>query len=368
MRETDQKIIDAVIRKAKQQCPESLALIGIYGSVCTGDEHEKSDLDLLILINDEKGRQLADGFILDDEQIGYDLYCTSWEMLESEAECRHAHISKLMDSKIVYAADEMVMDRLSQLREGAAKILNSEMRYEKVSEIQEQIRKVYADAMIVKSIGELRAYAAYMISLSLDATMLWNGRYFKKGIKRTFEELEGICLPDDFKENIEKIVFAQDMSELSQVLTDLFRSIINDTLSDEVLPSRRDMYDVMPFGYTKQDREKAQPSKEALSGTYEEMFSNWKNKMWEAARRGDAFSSFMNLASFHFMLMEIAGEVEISEIKVMDDFRADQLEHNAKIFDSALQKYQKEYERIGLKIRCFPNVDSFVRDYSTELT
>lgn len=342
MRETNQKIIDAVIRKAEQKCPESLDLIGIYGSVCTGDEHEKSDLDLLILIHDEKGRQLSDGFILDDEQIGYDIYCTSWQMLESEAECGHAHISKLMDSKIVYAANELVMDRLSQLREKAAKILNSEKRYEKVSEIQEQIRKVYADAMIVDSIGELRAYAAHMISLSLDVVMLWNGKYFKKGIKRTFEELEGICLPDNFKENIEKIIFAQDMSELSHVLTDLLRSIIS---------------------YTKQSREKAQPSKEALSGTYEEMFSNWKNKMWEAAQRRDTFSSFMNLASFHFMLMEIASEVEIPEIKIMDDFRADQLEHNARIFDSALKQYQNEYEKIGLEIRHFLDVDSFVRDY-----
>ena len=47
-----QKIIGAIIRKAEQVCPDSLALIGIYGSVATGDTHEKSDLDLLILIND----------------------------------------------------------------------------------------------------------------------------------------------------------------------------------------------------------------------------------------------------------------------------------------------------------------------------
>ena len=42
-------------------CPDSLALIGVYGSVATGDEHEKSDLDLMILINDENGCVLAEG-------------------------------------------------------------------------------------------------------------------------------------------------------------------------------------------------------------------------------------------------------------------------------------------------------------------
>ena len=56
----------------------------MYGSVAAGDEYEKSDLDLIILINDEKGQVLADGFILDDVDIGYDIYCTGWDMLEKE--------------------------------------------------------------------------------------------------------------------------------------------------------------------------------------------------------------------------------------------------------------------------------------------
>ena len=56
----------------------------------------RSDLDLLILINDDAGWQLDQGFILDDTMIGYDIYCTSWEMLAEEAECRHAHLAKLM--------------------------------------------------------------------------------------------------------------------------------------------------------------------------------------------------------------------------------------------------------------------------------
>ena len=33
---TNRKIIDAIIRKAEIVCPDSLALIGIYGSCATG--------------------------------------------------------------------------------------------------------------------------------------------------------------------------------------------------------------------------------------------------------------------------------------------------------------------------------------------
>ena len=119
MLERNQKIIDAIIDKATREYPGILAMVGIYGSFLTGDIHEKSDLDLLILINDPKGYELARTVILDDENIGHDLYCTSWEALEHDAAFRHPHIAKLMDSKIVYCADECHRTRLDALRKQA---------------------------------------------------------------------------------------------------------------------------------------------------------------------------------------------------------------------------------------------------------
>ena len=55
----NRKIIDAIIRKEQAVCPGAVALIGIYGSFQTGDVHPLSDLDLLILINDDRGWQLG---------------------------------------------------------------------------------------------------------------------------------------------------------------------------------------------------------------------------------------------------------------------------------------------------------------------
>ena len=60
------RIIKAILEKEKAVCPGSVALIGIYGSFQTGDIHPLSDLDLLILINDERGWQLGTVFIQDD--------------------------------------------------------------------------------------------------------------------------------------------------------------------------------------------------------------------------------------------------------------------------------------------------------------
>lgn len=121
----NQKIINAVIKKAGKVCPESLALIGICGSFATGDFYEKSDLDLLILINDDKGWQLGSTFIQDDLGVGHDIYCTTWEDLQKAALYSDPNIAKLMDSQIVYCSDEKYMKELEMLRKKRQKFCKS---------------------------------------------------------------------------------------------------------------------------------------------------------------------------------------------------------------------------------------------------
>ena len=143
-------IMDAIIRKADAVCPDSLALIGLYGSAATGDLHEKSDLDLLILIKDDNGWQLGKGFILDDSGIGYDIYCTNWGMLEGEASCEHAHLTKLMDSTIVYVRDEDALQKLMEMRAQAAQLLASDARFEKAQALMEDAKRRLPIASSVK--------------------------------------------------------------------------------------------------------------------------------------------------------------------------------------------------------------------------
>ena len=95
----NQRIIDAVLKKEKALCPGAIALIGIYGSFQTGDVHPLSDLDLLILINDERGWQLGAAFIQEDLGVGHDIYCTDWEGLRRAADSEDPNIAKPMDAR-----------------------------------------------------------------------------------------------------------------------------------------------------------------------------------------------------------------------------------------------------------------------------
>ena len=342
MNEINQKIIDAIIRKSEAVCPDSLALIGLYGSVATGDIHEKSDLDLMIVINDEHGWRLADAFILNDVGIGYDIYCTSWNMLEEDAKCNHAHLSKLLDSPLVCIKEQSAVQRLEGLRKKAFDLLASNERYQKAQAAYENAKNRYADCFLSDSISKIRTDAGAVIHSLMDAVMLYHGKYFRYGVKRAFEELKALDLSFNMEEKIMNIIRAETNAEIRTGLTDLMRNI----------------QDLLLF-----PQEKAEPDPSNLAGTYEEIFSNWANKIQEASDRQDVFSSFMNMVSFQSMMDEIAKNVAVNECDVMSGFDSHDVEHNWTIFENALNGYLDEYRKAGISPRCYENVNEFIDHY-----
>ena len=347
MNEMNEKVIDAIIKQAEALCPDSLALIGVYGSVITGDEYEKSDLDLMILINDEKGQVLADGFIIDDADIGYDLYCTNWDMLENDAQCGHAHLSKLFDTVIVYCKDKSALKRLDEIRRKAAELLASDQRYEKADQAYGDAKKMLAEAYLAQSLSKARSCAGAAIEFIENAVMLYNGQYFRKGTKRALDELKQLVLSFDLETRILAVIQAETVEKIRAELTEVF------VLADE---------------YLQVPKKKVLPSAENLRGTYEEMYSNWKNKMTEAAGGDDVYSSFMNLLSLQWMFYEIAEYITVDGFEIMDKFSPKNLEGNVDVFDQALNKYHAEYEKVGICPRHFESMTEFIESCSREIS
>ena len=326
-----QPIIDAIAEKAQRECPGSLALIGVYGSCLTGDTHEKSDLDLLILIHDEKGYCLATTFIESEAGIGHDLYCTTWQALEADAQFRHPHISKLMESNILYCADEASMVRLESLRQKARE---TDPRGA-ATETLDEARKSFARVMTADSLGQARYHAGYTIHHIADAIALLNGRYFRMGVRRIFEELEAMPLcPSDMRGLVNEILAATDIQQMQDKLTSLLRA------AEALFPAIP--VDAKPF-----------------PGTYEEMFSNWRNKMYLAAETDDRFLSFDSLCALNGMLLELGYDWNLPE-----RFDPADLQTNARLFDETLKKYLKEYEKADITPAIYPTLEDFLSVYS----
>ena len=341
MKNVNQKIIDAVIAKAEKLCPDSLALIGVYGSVATKDEYEKSDLDLLILIQDDNGWKLGTGFILENSGIGYDIYCTNWDGLRYDAECHHAKLSKLMDSEIVYVKEQEAYDELCRLRERTEKFLKSEERFERVKELMDKAKVSYANALLNEGLGQVRLDAFDGILNLMDALMLYHGTYFKCGVKRAFEELGRLPIEEDFLNKIKQIAESKEISEIRSLLKSILAYV-------EI--------------YVRREKQKEEPS-DGIAGTYEEMYSNWRNKVEEAAVNGDVFSAFANMCSFNYMCQDISNDVNIGKYSIMEEYNPDNLVDNVRNYDECLARYEEVYKAAGIAVKRFADVDAFVADY-----
>ncbi|MBQ8591379.1 MAG: nucleotidyltransferase domain-containing protein [Lachnospiraceae bacterium] len=351
LEERNKKIIDAIVKKAEKVCPGSLALIGVYGSFMTGDIYEKSDLDLLILINDDNGWQLGCTFIQDDLMVGHDLYCTDWKSLQQDACYEHPNISKLMDAKIVYCADEIYVKRLQELRENVVAILDApftKQDFDKSVVHLKNAEHFYTEAMISGVPSEVWTQAANVICNLQNAVAMLNKKYFHYGVKRTYEELEAMHYkPQKFCELIEAVISAESLENIKRRLTVLIK---------ETKPVFANVE--MQFATPK-----SPASADNLRGTYEEMYSNWRNKMYYAAEKENKYLAFMSMNSFQTMLSEIAQNIEIESYNVLDGYNSSDLLKTSKVYDMVLEAYRNEYTKVGMSEKHYADIDAFVEDY-----
>ena len=347
----NQKIIDAMLKKEKALCPGAIALIGIYGSFQTGDIHPLSDLDLLILINDERGWQLGAAFIQEDLGVGHDIYCTDWESLRRDAAYEDPNIAKLMDARIVYCADEKYRSELEALRGQVRQKMAepfSEADYLKAEGILKDALHCFALAMIGDDLMEIRKHAGGVLYFAENAVAMLNKRYFRKGVRRRYEELNAMTKrPEKLCEMIEDILSAGTVPVLKERLTLLVKEL---TACFE-----RERQTVRP--------EKKPADGESLHGTYEEMFSNWHGKMRAAAETGDRHLAFMSLVSLDEMLSDIRNGVDIGPLDAVSVYDPEDLERTAEGFDAVLRAYLREYSRAGMKAAVYQDIDAFLAAY-----
>lgn len=347
LEERNERIINAIIKKAKTICPESIAFIGIYGSFYSGDIHEKSDLDLCIVINDDDGWKISKCFILED--VAFDIYCTSWSSLEYMSEYKDPYIAKLLDLNIVYVNDEKYLDRYKKLREKALDKLNGEFSSEdneKAEGFVNDALKEYANVMIGSEYSECRYKAAEMLYYIEQAIYMYNKKYILRGVKRIPEELAMMKkLPIEFNELYNKLVKVESCEEIKNIATKLMKSV-------------KEFSKDMKLKVT----EKKAIEADNIKGSYEEIYSNWKNKMYYAAEKNDTYLSLMTAASCQSFYDDMYNEYDIEKVDIMKNLNTN-LKEAAVVFDKAMEKYKRNYNKVGLTVNKYKDLDEFEENY-----
>jgi len=348
LKNRNDRIIAAIIKKAGIVCPDSLALIGIAGSFHSGDIHERSDLDLCIVINDEDGWKIASCFIMDE--VGHDIYCTRWNKLETMSQYLDPHVTKLLELDIVYCAGDAYLERYMTLRKKVQERLNSPFSLEDAKNVQchlENAMKEYASTMLSDNASEARYSSAKML-VSIEYMMyLANRSYIKRGIRRIPEEIKAMKnLPKNFLQNYYKLITARTVEEIKSCSTKLMN--ISRTFASELIGRVKAKKDITP---------------ESIEGTYEEIVSNWRNKMYLAAHTDDAYLALMTLAGCQEFYDELATEYNIDRVRLFEGFQIDDLSRSAELFDAAMEHYRCLYTQVGETVRSYPSIEAFEKAY-----
>ena len=341
------KLIKAVIQKAQACCPEYIDLIGITGSFNTGDIHEKSDLDLLIVVNDVTATQtIATCFILED--VGFDFYCSEWSRFENMANFTDPHIAKLMDLKIVYSRNDKVLERYKTLKNLCKDNLTK--HNENATKAQKYLELALAEhskIILSDDIGVGRFHTFLMIKNLEYSLYLLNNLYIKKGIKHIPEELSSFPLiPNNFL-NIYKNVFTSislvDLSERSTVLIKICRDFVKEKVA-----------------YLQRHEALANGD---LEGTYEEIYSNWLNKMNRAAKDHDIHTAFMTMASCQEFYLEESKKYNLPLIQILQEFDPTDLDKTVLSFKNGMDAWKNICVRNEVKIKKYDSIENFKSEY-----
>ena len=342
------QIMNAIISKMKRDCPGCVDLIGISGSFYTGDIHEKSDLDLLIIINDDKANIISSCFILDG--VGFDIYCSKWDRLEHMAEFKDPYSGKLIDLKIVYTLDKKVEERYYQLQSKLMDKLNSPLSKLDIEKAKDYLRKAECEYINVMTNDDM-ALCRYSSALFLNhlefSLYMLNKKFVKHGIKRIPQEIENMhILPEKFLKLHNNIVCAESVSNIKTSCTEILK-IMKKCFKD----------------FEDNGKERKEITADDLVGTYEEIYSNWYSKMFHSIEINSPYLSFQTLSSCQNFYNMMSENFSIDNINIIDKFSHSDLNAATDYFSKGMEEYLKLYKKHNVNVKNYQTIENFEKDY-----
>ena len=102
-----------------------------------------------------------------------------------------------------------------------------------------------------------------------------------------------------------------------------------------------------------------------LFGTYEEIYSNWKNKMMHAVTINSRYLSFVTMNSCQEFYDEMANMFDIPKIELMSNYNPDDLSYNVTLFNNCMEQWLNLYRMYGVEVNYFDNLKELENLYKT---
>lgn len=343
------KLINMVVERIKRDFTDDIAIVGLYGSFATNDFYEKSDLDLVIINNTDKGWEISRSFILGD--VGYDIYCTPWDTrIKDEAQLESDMVSSLINLKLLYVAKPEYEKRLAEYQEQARALLSKPIGRECLERAQKRIDKAkqsYADMLLSVSLSDIRFASGSVLYSLINAIVHMNNSYLMFGVKRCLQELNTYkYLPDNFEEQFLDVIKAKTPEEISHA-------------TGRILKNTLKLYDELCSRFL----EKTVPSFENLAGSYEEFWSNYYNKIVHSVAQGDISAAFHAALGAQGYINEMPEVCGLPKIELIKDFDPENLSALKAAMDHVVKVYEEEYKKHGRKIERYDTFEELYSDF-----
>lgn len=346
LKDKNEKLINMIIERAKRDFPEDIAIIGLTGSFSTDDYYEKSDLDLIIINNTDRGWEFSTCFILED--VGYDIYCTPWDNIEAKANLENPGISCLVDLQILYCAKPEYRERFNTYRQRALNSLAKPIGRDNITRAKKHIdraKQEYTNTLLTDDLGTVR-YASYGVLYNLiNALVHLNNTYFRRGVKRYLEEISKYqYLPDNFIIKYMNVINSKTIDEIRNTSYDMLKSMVG-------------LYETMQKNLV----ELPVPTYDNLRGTYEELWCNYRNKVFKSIDVGDKSYAYHVAMGAQNYLDEMTETRRTKKVDLVQYFDVDNLILFKDRFLEAMDEYLEEYNQVGRKVEQY---DTFEQLYS----
>lgn len=346
LEDKNKKLIDMVIERAKRDFPNDIALIALTGSFSTGNFHEKSDLDLIIINNTAEGWGIADGFIFAD--VGYDLYCNSWQSIEDAI--KNNGVTSIIDWQVFYYAKLEYLEKFNSLKAQVEENLKLPINKDCLDRAKKHIdlmKQYLSEVFLSDDVCKVKYASGCLLANVVTTLVRLNNSYIKRGIRRDMVELLSYkFLPNDFEKSYMAVVNANTIDELRDSSTRLAKSVVQ-------------LYETMLRDLVEQPK----PTHENLRGTYEECWCNLRNKIIRATAIGDALYAFDVAVGAQAYFDEMTEERGTVKINLMQYFDANNLDIFKDAFLEAMEKYRAEYDKVGRKIARFDTYEELYNYY-----
>lgn len=346
----NQRIIDIVMKQIEETCPDAIDMIGIGGSFCNGDIYEKSDLDLVIIANDvEKAGSICKCFILED--VAHDIYVTDWSRFSSMSDYKDPYVTKLFDLDIVFIKDDSIKDKYFNLRDVVKENMNNDEIV--FDSIRRQAAMLSHNYRLLEETGDieiaLRLLNKIITNVEFIIYMI-NRSYVKRGIKRVPEEIASMDkLPLHFLDTYNIICNFDSLTYIKSGASS-FMMDIDELLSEYGIEIDEEYVE-------EQDDTKLELTTDNISGTYEEIYSNWKNKMHHAVDINSNYLSFRTMASCQEFYDEMASLFDITPIELLSRYNPIDLVGNEIAFVEAMEDWKKLYTLVGVEVEQYSSLE-----------